>query len=259
MLPYYQFTAYNIGPLTFQVWGTFVALGIAVALCLGYKEIQRRGLSADHFLSLALWVIVAALITSRIFYVVLFWEEFSGSPFEVFELWNGGMVAYGGIVGALVALYFYSRHYKLDALAYLDVVALVFPVGYAIGRIGCHLIRDHMGKLTDVPWGFVLSSGEVRHDTAVYSILVGIALFVIIWPRRKRINIAGTATLITALLYAASRFIIDIFRAQDIVGSDPRLYGFTVSQYISLAAVLVCGFFLLKNMKPRIAAKNRKN
>lgn len=250
MLPYYRFTVYHIGPITLQVWGTFVALGLAIALYLGYKESRRRGLSEDAFLSFGLWAIVSAMIAARLFYVALFWSSFSNAPLQILKVWNGGMVAYGGVIGALVALFLYCRYHKLDTLAYLDVVALAFPAGYAVGRIGCHLIRDHMGKLTHVPWGFVVAPGVVRHDTAVYSILVGIALFLIFWPQRKKTIAKGAITLWTALLYAITRFVIDNFRATDIPGSDPRFAGFTISQYISAVVVLICGFLLIRMYQP---------
>lgn len=249
MLPYYQFTTYQIGPLTFQVWGTFVAAGIAVALYLGYRECKQRGLNQDNFLSLALWATVAALVCARLFYIALFWSDFASNFWSIFEVWNGGMVAYGGVVGAVACIWFYAKYRKLDVVAYLDVVALVFPAGYAIGRIGCHLIRDHMGKLTGVPWGFVVSQGQVRHDTAVYSIIVGIILFLIFWPRRKNFTVRGQITVWTAFLYSATRFIIDSFRATDIPGSDPRFFGLTVSQYISAFVFLVCGYLLFRGYR----------
>jgi phosphatidylglycerol:prolipoprotein diacylglycerol transferase len=246
MLPYYQFTVYHVGPLTLQVWGTFVALGIAVSLYLGYKEIQERQLSLDHFLSMALWAIAMALVVARLLYVVLFWRDFSGDMLQVFALWNGGMVAYGGVAGALAAFFVYCRLRHVDFLQYLDVIALVFPLGYAIGRIGCHLIRDHMGKLTHVPWGYIVAPGEVRHDTAVYSILAGTVIFFIFWPNRYRFKTKGVATLWVVLAYGVTRFVIDIFRATDLPGSDPRFFGLTISQFISGAAVLLSIFLLFR-------------
>lgn len=246
MLPYYQYTVYHIGPVTLQVWGTLVAIGLAVALFLGFNESKRRSLNPDYFLSMSLWAILTALVFSRVFYVVLFWNDYSHNLPAAFEVWNGGMVAYGGVIGALLAMYCYSKIRKIDFLGYLDVVALVFPAGYAIGRIGCHLIRDHMGKITDVPWGFVVSPGIARHDTAIYSILVGLVLFVIFWPLRKKAFQTGTLTVLVAFLYAGTRFIIDNFRAEDIVGSDPRFLGLTISQYISAFVFIAGGYFLLR-------------
>ncbi len=259
MLPYYQFTTYHIGPVVLQVWGTFVALGFGAALWLGFREAPKRRLDTDYFLSLSLWMVVFALIGARLFYVLLFWGDYQGNLLQVLEVWNGGMVAYGGIIGALVALYVFLRRHKLPILEYLDLVALVFPAGYAIGRIGCHLIRDHMGKLTNMPWGFVIAPGEVRHDTALYSILGGIVLFAIFWFNRKRFRTPGVIALATAGLYALERMIIDNFRATDITGSDPRFYGFTLSQYISALTVLFCAvtlFYLLRHKSsPEIREK----
>lgn len=255
MLPYYQFTVYHIGPVTLQVWGTLVAIGLAVALFLGFYESKRRGLDPDYFLSMSLWAIVAALFFSRVFYVALFWNDYSHNLPAVFKVWNGGMVAYGGVFGAMFALYCYSRMRKINFIRYLDVVALVFPAGYAIGRIGCHLIRDHMGKITHVPWGFLVAPGIARHDTAIYSILVGLVLFLIFWPLRKRTFQPGTLTVLIAFFYAGTRFIIDNFRAEDIVGSDPRFFGLTISQYISAIAFIACGFFLLRRF---LSSKTQK-
>lgn len=255
MLPFYHFTVYHIGPITLQVWGTFVALGIGLALFLGFRESQRRGLSGDTFLSLGLWATVAAIVGARIFYVLLFLHDFTSNFWDVFRIWNGGMVAYGGVIGAVLAIFWYARTRKLDFLAYLDVVALVFPAGYAVGRIGCHLIRDHMGKLTSVPWGFVVNPGEVRHDTAVYSILSGLVLFAVFWPQRKKPRFKGFYVLWVALLYAVARFFIDALRATDLPGSDPRFFHLTISQYVSLLAVAMCASLLIRQ---RFAQKKQK-
>lgn len=253
MIPYYQFTEITLGPVVLQVWGICVALGFIVALTLAFQEVKRLRLSEDHLASLAIRILLGAIVGGRLAYVLLFWEDFRESWFSILKIWDGGMVFYGGLVGAILfsALYIARKH--LPLARYADVIAAVLPFGLAIGRLGCHFIRDHMGSLTTVPWGFVLPSGEIRHDTALYSVINGIIMIAIFWPLRKRIQTPGILSLLVLLWYGTSRFVIDAFRATDVVNSDPRFWGLTISQYIS--AIIVFGVVA---MFSRIYLQRRK-
>lgn len=252
-MPYYQITEIHIGPLVLQVWGIFVALGFFVATLLARRFVQKRELSEDVLLSLALVIFIGGLLGARIEYVLLFWnEQFSSNINEVWRFWDGGMISFGGFFGGALTGLMYLWYREVSRAAYFDVLAFVFPLGYAIGRVGCHLVKDHLGSITNVPWGVVVAPGEVRHETALYSILAGIVIFVTAYIFRNKLRRPWYMTLYVIFFYGLTRSIIDIFRATDLPFSDPRYGGLTAGQYLSFASMMfvVAVYIGMQRKKP---------
>jgi phosphatidylglycerol---prolipoprotein diacylglyceryl transferase len=245
MIPYGQITEFNIGPVTIQAWGLMVALGFIAAILLILWQASRSGYKVDKLIDLSLLIFIASMAGARMMYVILFWENFSGGNWlEMFKVWNGGMVYYGGFIGALIAWFLYARWQKLNFWKLADWGAPALALGLAIGRVGCHLIRDHPGIITTIPWGMEYG-GQIRHETAMYSVLANLAIFLILWFWLRRKNMA-TGSLFAIFLgwYGVTRFIIDFFRASDLPYSDPRFFGgndwvgLTSAQIISVGLVI---------------------
>ncbi|MFC1721619.1 prolipoprotein diacylglyceryl transferase [Patescibacteria group bacterium] len=263
MIPYGQITEFVIGPLAIQSWGLMVAAGFIVGILLILWQASKEGYKVNKLVDLALLLFIGSMIGARVVYVILFWENFAGDNWlEMFKIWNGGMVYYGGFIGALVVWIAYSKWKKLNIWKLADWGAPALALGLAIGRFGCHFIRDHIGTHTDLPWA-VEYAGELRHDTALYSICANLLIFLLIWfwLRKKRM-ITGYLFVIFVIWYGLTRFIIDFFRAYDLPYSDPRFWSFggfpglTISQIISL--LLIIGaigviFYLKKNRPPTTA------
>lgn len=250
MIPYYQITEFQLGPVTVHTYGLFVGLGFAVALILGAREAQRRELSENQFLSLAFAIFIGAILGARLLFVFSNWEIFAGQVSEIFALWHGGMSFSGGLLGAILLGGAYLYFSKAAVGKYLDTVAAVFPAGYAIGRIGCNMIKDHWGKITDVPWAVSLN-GQLRHDVTMYEVLIGVVLFAIFWPLRKRFTQPGLYGALVLGAYAVLRFIVDFYRATDLLDSDARYGGLTVAQYFMIFFVLLSAAITIHLLRKR--------
>ncbi len=250
MIPYYQITDFPIGPVTVHTYGLFVGLGFAVALMLGAREAQRRELSENRFLALAFAIFIGAVVGARLLFVFSNWEIFAGQLSEIFALWHGGMSFSGGMLGAILLGGGYLYFSKVSLPRYLDVVAAIFPAGYAIGRIGCNMIKDHWGKITDVPWAVPLN-GQLRHDVTMYEILIGVVLFAIFWPLRKRITQPGLYGALVLGAYAILRFWADFYRATDLLDADPRYGGLTIAQYFMVAFLLTSVALIVYQLRKR--------
>lgn len=251
MLPYDQITQFNIGPVVLQAWGTMVALGFIVGILVALREGKRVGYNIDHLLNIAILAFGGSLIGSRLMYVALFPEEFSG-PVSVMKIWNGGMVYYGGFILALALILWYIKAKKLNFWKAADIVAPGLAIGLAIGRLGCHMIRDHIGEITTVPWA-VEWGGEIRHETAMYCVIANFVGFLLIWFWwRKKDWFDGAVFLLYLIWYSVTRFIIDFFRASDIPTADPRFFdsvyfkGLTISQLISIGIIAIAIYFLIR-------------
>jgi phosphatidylglycerol:prolipoprotein diacylglycerol transferase len=238
MIPYKPIETISLGPITIRTWGLMVALGFLAALLVGVYEAKRKKINVDHIYSICLYAIIFGLLGGRLFYVAAHLDHYRQNPLSVLKIWEGGMVFYGGFLAASLAICLYIRKHKLDIWKIADIVALSLGVGIFFGRIGCYLIGDHMGKITDFFLG-VTYFGEIRHNTALYSSLAGLVIFLILWFLKNRIRISGVLFIIFIFWYSVTRFFIDQFRDFDI-----RLYGLTGSQFLSIIVFFVAIYLL---------------
>ncbi|MFH0952494.1 MAG: prolipoprotein diacylglyceryl transferase [Patescibacteria group bacterium] len=250
MIPYFELTTINIGPLDIQFWGLMVALGFLVGILFLVHYSQKQGIASSKILDLGLWVILSSIVGSRLFYVINEWTYFTAHPIEMLYIWEGGLAWYGGMILALLAGYIFLRRNKLPMLKIMDGAVIGLAIGEAIGRIGCFFIHDHLGQPTNLPWGIEIN-GIVRHETALYSIVATLAIFVvlIITQRTERGKQTGRLTALYFLLYGITSFLIYQFRATDLPGSDPLWGALRPSQIFSVIAFLA-GCWLLYQLKP---------
>lgn len=274
MVPYFQFTHFNLGPITIQVWGLCVALGLLAALLVMHAATKKYLLSSEVILDVALWIMVGAFTGARFFYVVFYNPgQYVMNPVEALRVWHGGLSSLGGFIGALGGLWLFAKKRKFtwhELLPYMDVAALGLWLGWGIGRIGCFFIHDHPGTLSH----FVLAvrypaltpcaipDGSLcfvpRHDLGLYESLVGFILFItyyVIFPRliKKR---WGLVAVYSSLSYAVIRFFLDFLRANDIPEADVRYALLTPAQWGMLAVMFGLTFWLIYGkMRPLNAPK----
>jgi len=139
--------------VTVKTYGVMLVIGFLAALWL----IQRlsRNLTPDTqaATSAALYCLIAGVVGSRLFYVLLNYQQFRGRPLATLAVWEGGLVLLGGVILAVAVLLVFLLYHKLPIRRYLDVLAIGLMLGVAFGRIGCFLIGDCYGKPTELPWG----------------------------------------------------------------------------------------------------------
>ncbi|MBW2977410.1 prolipoprotein diacylglyceryl transferase [Candidatus Woesearchaeota archaeon] len=249
-LPYQSFMSWQLGPITIQSYGVLVALAFLVATLLAVKEAKRRRLDSEKIYGLVIWLIVGGIFGSRLMYVIGNWSYFfPHDMLAIFKIWQGGLDWIGGFIGAAVAGLLHLKFNKLKPWKYADACAPSIAIGHAIGRIGC-ILGDggHVGKLTTMPWGFLIN-GEIRHVTAWYGLILESFNFLILWKLRKKKYFDGFLLAMYIFIYSIGRFIIDFFRA------DPLHYSLTATQWILIALFLISGYFLYTKLKNKIKIK----
>lgn len=249
MIPFFQWTTIPLGPLPIQVWGLFVAAGIAAGLWVSVWAAKQRGLEHKHVVDAGAWIIAASMVGGRVVYVLSEWQLFAGDLTSVIKVWEGGMSISGGFLGAVIAAAVYYKRKHLSFLEYGDVTIFGLPVGLWIGRLGCFFIFDHPGTPTSSPFGQTYLDGFVRHNHGLYLSIDGLLLtivFVLLW-RYARLS-KGMFMVIFALWHGTMRFILDFFRATDLAHVDSRWFGLTVAQYLSLA-MIAAGLYLWYRIK----------
>jgi phosphatidylglycerol---prolipoprotein diacylglyceryl transferase len=245
MLSYFEFTTVYIGPIPIQVWGFWVALGIAAGTWMLVRAVRPYNVPADRVLDVAMYILVGAFVGARLTHVffyepLFFWTH----PVEIIKIWHGGLSSFGGFFGALIGFLLYRKRQgfgwlkkKVTVLRFADFGSLALLVGWVIGRIGCVMIHDHPGVLCDCTLAFDGPDGG-RLDMAFIEILALLPLLVFFVFTRKKAR-AGTHFSILLIYYGALRFVLDFYRATDVVYADTRYLGLTPAQYFSIVMAVV--------------------
>lgn len=241
MIPYFEIGSLGLGPITINVWGCLVAAGLLIGVLVSLAEAKRKNQSVPIILDLAIIIIIAAFVGARIFFILNEWPQYQHQLLDILKVWEGGLGIYGGIAGAFLAGWLYLRIKKQSFWAHADTIAYSLPIGLAIGRLGCFLVHDHLGRLTTVPWGVKFADGTNRHDMALYEILFGLIVFIVFTVWRKKPSLANQPGRLTGLFlvfYGIFRFVADFWRATDLAGSDPVTYlNLHPSQWFSLLTI----------------------
>ncbi|MDR1396117.1 MAG: prolipoprotein diacylglyceryl transferase [Desulfarculales bacterium] len=129
----------TLGSFTLYSYGLMLALGVLAGTVLNCALARSNGLGKEQIQSAVLWIMVCALLGTRIFYVLINLPEFAADPVRMLYIWEGGMVFYGGLIGGIAAALFLARRWKISVLRLFDNLAPGLALGQALGRVGCFL------------------------------------------------------------------------------------------------------------------------
>jgi phosphatidylglycerol:prolipoprotein diacylglycerol transferase len=211
--------AFNLGSLTIRWYGVMMAIAFIAGLWTASRRGRREGIEAEKILDIGPWLIVGTIVGARALHVATYWhEEFAGRPlWEIFAVWKGGLVFYGGLVGASLAGILYARYKKIAVWKLADVLAPSIPLGYVFGRIGCFMNGCCFGRECSLPWAVHYPPGHETypngvHPSQLYDSLLSLGLYLFLaWLyRRKKFDGQIFATYL--LCYAVTRSIVESFR-----------------------------------------------
>jgi phosphatidylglycerol---prolipoprotein diacylglyceryl transferase len=235
---------FKLGPLTIHTYGLFVVMGVLSSIFMARSEAKRYGMDTDKILDLCFYIVVAAIIGSRLFYVITYLEYFLKEPIEILKIWNGGLVFYGGFIGAAIIVIIYLKIYRLPLGKTADIGAVALPLGHCLGRIGCFFAGCCYGKTCQMPWAVTFQHPESLaplniplHPTQLYASVSNLIIFLIIFLYRPYKKFDGQLLLVYIIFYGINRSIIEVFRG-DFRG--PTLLGvFSISQVIGISAATI--------------------
>ena len=248
IIPYFTFTQIHLGPVTIQVWGLMVSLGFLFALILSLREIDKQNiqnLSRENIWDIMIIALIGMIVGGRALYIISNFGEF-GNLVEIFYLQNGGLSLVGGIAMSVIAICAYAKIKKIDIWKLADVLIQGAVAAFLFARIGCFLIYDHIGKITDLPWGRLYVDGTIRCPVILYHIISCITILLIIrYFKPKRLK-KGTLFLTGAFCYITFRFLLDFLRCSDLAICDSRYLNLTHTQWILLAVAPFVVYLLLR-------------
>ncbi|MDR1511621.1 MAG: prolipoprotein diacylglyceryl transferase [Endomicrobium sp.] len=237
----------DLGNFKIYTYGVFVALAFVTAvsyLSYSMKKLKERLVSPDELYSMLTYIIVFSLIGARLFFVLINLRDFVLYPLDIFKIWNGGLVYYGGFIGAVVFMLMYVKRKKIILYNLGDFFAPALALGHAIGRIGCFFSGCCYGKVSNLPWAVMFTDkhslavkGVRLHPTQLYESIANFILFIFLYfYSGKNSKIPGISLAIYLVIYAISRFVIEFFR-DDYRGN--HYLGFSISQIISVFLFII--------------------
>jgi phosphatidylglycerol:prolipoprotein diacylglycerol transferase len=240
--------AFQIGPLSIHWYGVLVALGFLAGLWTAGRRAPLSGIAAEKVLDLGPWLIIGAIVGARILHVISYWDqEYARAPFtEIFMIQKGGLVYYGGLIGASLAYIIYALLRKLPMWKVADILAPSVALGYVFGRLGCLMNGCCFGRACDLPWAIRFpeanpTHGQPVHPTQIYDSLLNVVLYLALaWLYRKK-KFDGQVFSCYLIGYAITRSIVEMFR-----GDYPEYYaGWITPAHLVSAGILLTGLILL--------------
>jgi len=237
---------FEVGPLTVYTYGVLLAAAYLLGLKLAMVRAEKRGLDATRILDLGIYIIVSALVGAKLLLLATDFRSFTSDPRELLTLVRSGGVFYGGLILAVGVSLWYIRHAKLPLWTTCDAFAPGIALGHVVGRFGCFFAGCCYGRPTTLPWGITFTDplaaanvgtplGVPLHPTQLYEAGAEfLILLVLLASERKGRGFAGRTFWLYMLLYAISRFVIEIYRGDPGRGSVGPL---STSQFISVLLV----------------------
>ena len=240
--------------LSIHFYGLIIACGLMLAVWYGCKRCNQFGFSVDDLTDGVLCIVPFAILCARLYYCIFAWDSYKNDPISILYIWNGGLAIYGGVIGAAIGVIIFSKVKRIKIGAVLDIVALGFLIGQAIGRWGNFFNREAFGTATDSFMKMGLfnrftQSWEYYHPTFLYESLWNAAGFVLLHFLSKKRQYDGQIALGYAAWYGLGRTFIEGLRVDSLYWGD-----FRVSQMLAavscFAAVAVLMYMAFQKHDP---------
>ncbi len=245
MIPHIDFAEFRIFGVTFHTFGFLVALGVLLGHHMTARRAKAMGLEpvglVDRF---AVTVFAGGFFFGHFFDAIFYHPDtVARDPLELFKI-HHGLSSFGGIVGAVGAGLVFLRVKRLSPWVFADLCTYAFPFGWLLGRAGCAVVHDHMGRRSD-SWMAVRFPDGPRFDLGLVEFALTPLLIAVVVVVSRRTRRPGMISGALAVTYSVMRFPLDFLRATDIgPDSDPRYYGLTPAQY-ACVGLLALGAWLL--------------
>lgn len=261
----------NISIFGFSIayYGIVIVTGMMIAIWIAQREAKRTGQNPEQYLDLAMIGIAAGILGARIYYVIFAWDYYKDDLLSIFNIRQGGLAIYGGIIGACIAVVIYSRKKKQNFSLLMDTASMSIVFGQIMGRWGNFFNREAFGdytnnlfamqlpvsavranEITQKMWDHVVTVNGVEyiqvHPTFLYESLwnVGVLLFLFWFRKRKKFN--GEVFLMYLIGYGLGRIWIEGLRTDQLL---LPVVGLPVSQLLSGCFVVGCTILVVWKRK----------
>lgn len=257
---------FHLGSIPIYSYGVLVAAGFLVGIFCARFQALKLGLDPDLIWNFAIYGILVALVSSKLWLLASEWEYYAANPGQIFSIatLQSAGTFYGGVLGGIVWTFVYTRVTKLPILGVLDVCAAPVALGHAIGRMGCFVAGCCYGKPTSLPWGVTFTSPIARriagtplnvslHPTQLYEAAAEFANFLLLAWLGTRQTFSGQLIGAFFMLYGIERGTIEFLR-----GDPGRTMMFhdriSLMQIVSLALIVAGALLWRRGLRSSLTA-----
>lgn len=236
--------AFSIGNINIHWYGVIIACAVLLCLFLAKLNDDKYGIKYSDVENCMLIVLPISIVGARIYYVAFSWDYYKNNIFEIIKIWHGGLAIYGGIITAILIIWFYCKKKKINILSFLDFLAPLVALGQAIGRWGNFVNREAYGSITDSLFRMeiLLNSGEYIsvHPTFLYESIGLLSIFFFLYFTQRKHE--GQKIAWYFILYGVLRFGIEYLRIDSLY-----LGGLKVSMLVSVGLIIAGVIIKMKN------------
>lgn len=238
--------AFSIGSKPIYWYGIIIAVGFLLAVYYAMRRADQFGLTQDNIIDMLICAVPLAIIGARAYYCLFSWNLYKDDPIRVLYIWEGGLAIYGGVIGAVIGLFLYTKVKKVKTSALLDIGGLGLLIGQSIGRWGNFMNREAFGAQTDsfLRMGLTDANGATIyvHPTFLYeSVWNAIGLLILHFYSKRR-KFDGQIFLMYLGWYGLGRMFIEGLRTDSLYVGASNL---RVSQLLAGICFLAVVIFLV--------------
>ena len=221
--PNFDPVAIAVGPVEVHWYGLMYLFAFALGWWLGRIRTRDawRGWSRDNVGDVLFYVALGVVVGGRLGYMLFYdFERLLAHPLSVFMIWRGGMSFHGGLLGVMVAIWWFARSHGRGFFEVADFIAPLVPLGLAAGRLGNFINGRLWGTPSDLPWAMVFhdprAGGVPRHPSQLYeALLEGVVLFAVLWWFTRRPRPVMAASGVFLIGYGLARTLVELVRVPD--------------------------------------------
>ena len=245
----------SLGPFQLRAYGLALAIAFLAGSWLTLRRGRERGIPEEVLLGLFWWIILAAIVGARAFFVFGHPESFP-NPLDAFRIWEGGLTQYGGLLGAMLASWIYLRRHRLSFLSNAELTAPALALGEGITRIGCFVNgccfgRECHGTLcvhypADSYAADALGAGVPVFPSQLILSAAFFLVTVLLLRLERRRPALGVVFALFLALQGGVRWVVDFTRYYEPVDRITSLAPvITTRSQLTAAGLLIAGLWLL--------------
>ena len=237
---------FSLGRLHLYSYGVSISAGVLLALLMMVRLSKVQGFpKSEQVFDMVFCSVFFGFLGARIYFVIQNIDFYIDRPGHVFAFWEGGLIFYGGLIDASLALIIFFSVKGIGVLKGFDFIAPYVAFCHAFGRIGCFLNGCCHGNVCDLPWAVTFPGEEVsRHPVQLYEAFLNLALFAALKMYYRKRKFDGQILAFYFGGYACIRWLMEVFRSE-----NPAWAGMTYNQWISIFIAVVAAGIYLKGKK----------